>query len=378
MNPAHAFEAAACELRVLGGHAQGASAVLQRGQWVRIGHALSSDLVIRDPAAKGLNLRLRPHEDTAELDLIEGEISLLGHSLTGPATAILPAYVPLVLGASAVAFGAPDHPRWADAKRLLNATQADADPTPANEDEPWPQWRIISPVLSTLGRFQVAAPIAAGALAAVLLAAASWGAALDWLNSAPSPDQAGQALARDGFANLRVEASDHGLLARGLLPRSSDLARLRDDVAHRRWPMTLAVQTNDQLVQGVADVLRANGYDATVKALGPGLLAADVHGGDPTRLEAVRNEALRDNPGLKALAINGQSGEGGGESRSLLPNDPNKRVVAVVGGEMGYVQTADGSRYFNGSTLPTGHKITAIADQDVTVQLNGATTHLKF
>src|SRR5579859_5349405 len=100
IDPAEDFE-----LRVLGGFARGASASLQRQCWVEVGYALSSDLVIRDPGAKGVRLRLRPRDDAAELELLEGEVALLGHALSAPATAILPAYVPLSLGASAIAFG---------------------------------------------------------------------------------------------------------------------------------------------------------------------------------------------------------------------------------------------------------------------------------
>ena len=56
----------------------------------------------------------------------------------------------------------------------------------------------------------------------------------------------------------------------------------------------------------------------------------------------------------------------------------NKRVVSVVGGEDGYVQTRDGSRYFVGAVLPDGHTVTAIEEQSVTVQKDGRITNLTF
>ena len=372
-----------CELRVLQGRARGAVAKLARRRWVEVGHALSSDLVIRDASAKGVRLRLRPRDDTAELDLIEGEVVLLGHPLAAPATAILPAYVPLELGDTAVALGVPDSPRWSEAERLLDAAHADTDTSAAAEAAEGaqaraalPPWRVLSPALLQASRLQVLVPVTIGAAAAVVLAAVGWNLTENLLDRAPSPARASQVLAQDGFPSLEIRTSDEGLVARGLLTRASDLERLRADVARRHWPIALTVQTNDQLRQGVADVLRANGYDATIKAMGPGLFSAQLRGGDPSRQDEVRDEALRDNPGLKQLVLVGQDGQPA--SHSLAPSDAGKRVVTVVGGDMGYVQTADGSRYFAGATLPTGHKILAVADQDVTLELDGKTTHLKF
>jgi type III secretion protein D len=375
---------AACELRVLDGRARGAKASLERRRWTEVGYGLASDLVIRDPAAKDLRLRLRPRDDAAELDLIQGEVELLGHRLTAPASAILPAYVPLILGGSAVAFGDAASIRWSDAERLLVATRVDeavaegepiVEPTEA-ADAPLPAWQVISPALTQASRFKAALPIMGGALAAVALATLGWSGVSAWLNSAPSPERAQAILAKDGFAGLKVEPTDTGLVAKGLLSHGPDLTRLKADVARRGWPLALSVQTNDQLRAGVADVLRTNGYQANIHALGPGLLVAQISGGDPTRLEDARREALRDNPGLKQLVI---QGEGAGQSPpALAPNDPNKRVIAVVGGELGYIQTADGSRYFVGATLPSGHKITQIDDQVVQVEMNGKITHLTF
>lgn len=365
----------ACELRVLSGLVAGAAAVLPLRRWVEVGHALTSDLVIRDPTARGVRLRLRARDGAAELDLVEGEASLLGHALTAPATAILPAYVPLIVGGSAIAFGEPGARRWDEALRLLRADRDEAEPSAEDVGAPAPPVSVAARALAVLDGAKGAWPVAAGAAAAVALAALVWSPLIGWLNSAPSPEQAGAALARDGFPALNVVGGDNGLTARGVLRRASDLARLRGDIARRRWPMALEVQTDDQLRQGVADVLKANGYDAGVSVLAPGILAAEIRGGDMGKVEAVRAEALRDNPGLRQLVIKGLDGAA---PRSLTPADPNKRVVALVGGEMGYVQTADGARYFMGSILPSGHRITAITDHDVSLDLNGKAARIAF
>ena len=112
-----------------------------------------------------------------------------------------------------------------------------------------------------------------------------------------------------------------------------------------------------------------------MRALGPGVLSASVSGGDPARLDLVRRTALRDVAGLRQLVINGDADRDAG---LLVEGDPAKRVVSVVGGDDGYVQTRDGSRYFVGAMLPDGHTVTAIEGQTVVVQKDGRPTNLKF
>ena len=61
-----------------------------------------------------------------------------------------------------------------------------------------------------------------------------------------------------------------------------------------------------------------------------------------------------------------------------LPDDPGKRIASLVPGEPGYLVTADGSRYFVGAVLPSGHRVTAIAQQRVTLERDGQSQTLNF
>ena len=374
--PADEAGAQACELRVLAGRTAGASAPIARGRWIEIGHAFSNDVVLRDPGARGVRLRLRAGEGSAELDLIEGSVEVLGHTATGPSTALLPEYVPLLMGESAVAFGDPASPRWAEAERLLRASRPDSTPAdhPIRDSDAGPPtpWKVISPAAAALPKLAPLLPIVGGALAAVIVALVAWSLVARLLSAAPTPDAATAALRSDGFHGVTAVAGQDGLVIQGVLPHQRDVMRLQADVARRRWPAAVQVRSNDALAQTVADVMRTNGFDADVKAIGPGILAVAVKGGDATQIDILRRRLLHDTPGLKQLVVNG--GGGGG----LLADDPNKKVVSVVGGDEGYVETADGSRYFVGAVLPTGHTITSIDGQTVRVEKDGRTTELQF
>ncbi len=369
---------APCELRVLAGRSAGASVPIARKRWIEVGHAFSNDVVLRDPGARGVRLRLRAGDDSAELDLIEGSVELLGHSMTGPASAILPPYVPLMLGESAIAFGDPDGRRWSDADRLLRAARPDAANDTEAEDTTsdtgvLPPWRVISPAASALPKLAPLVPIFGGAVASVAVLVIGWAAVTHWLSATPSPAKAQAALAAAGFKGVEVGSDANGLVIKGVLAHGADLTRLQADVQARGWPATYTVKTNDALVQNVGDVLRTNGFEADVKAIGVGVLAASVKGGDPARLELLRRRTLKDVPGLRQLVVNG-----GGDGADLLAGDPNKQVTAVVGGDDGYVKTADGSRYFVGAMLPSGHTIVSIDGQTVRAEKDGRTTDLKF
>ena len=63
-------------------------------------------------------------------------------------------------------------------------------------------------------------------------------------------------------------------------------------------------------------------------------------------------------------------------------DDPGKRVAAIVSGNPPevppYLVTADGTRYFEGALLPTGHRIAAIGQHEVLLEKDGARTPLVF
>jgi type III secretion protein D len=59
-----------------------------------------------------------------------------------------------------------------------------------------------------------------------------------------------------------------------------------------------------------------------------------------------------------------------------VSDDPGKRIASLVPGDPGYLVTADGSRYFIGAQLPTGHRITQIDKSRVTLELHGQSSTL--
>lgn len=369
--------------RVLAGPVRGASAPLEHGRPLEIGHAFENDIVLRDAEAQGVRLRLRVKGEAAELDVLEGRVELLGHALEAPASAVLPRYVPLLIGRNGVAIGEEQSPRWAEAERLLRAAQRpdDADPRSDTGEEP----RIASLLTRWHGlaaRSQMVLPAVAIAAvsAAVLLAATT---APDWIRPTTNPAAVQAALAQAGFPTLKVVVGADGALAvKGLVATEKERARVQRVLQAKDFAVSNQVETGERLALAVEDVFRANGLDADARPMKLGAVRVDVRGAAEGEVASVQKLAAREVPGLRHLAVRRL-----GEPPAVAPttpqplvvgSGPGKRVVAVVDGQVDYVATEDGSRYFNGAVLPTGHRIVHVEGQIVHVEKDGAMHQLVF
>lgn len=380
--------APALTLRVLAGKIRGASAALELGRPMEIGHAFENDIVLRDPAAKGVRLRIRPRTDAVALEMVEGEVELLGHPLAAPATAVLPRYVPLVVGESAIAIGEEDNPRWAEAERLVTAAmrtdedEEDASAEPAGAQVPRTA-ALLTRWHGLAARTTWALPaVAVGAIGGAILLTAA--AAPELMRPTAKPEQVQALLAASGYPNVQVaKAGDGQLVVRGLVATEKDRARIQSLVKAREYPVSVQVQTGERLALTVEDVFRANGLEAKARSAQPGFVRVDVRGAGEGEVASVEKLALREVPGLKRLAVNRIGGppaptEAAAPAAPMIASGPGKRVVSVVDGPMDYVATEDGSRYFSGAILPTGHRIVQVEGQTVSVEKDGTVSQLVF
>jgi type III secretion protein D len=366
-------------LKVLAGRARGASARLEDGEPVDLGHGFDADIVLRDPSAKGIRARLTAREDAADLEILEGRAEMLGHLLAAPSKAVLPFYVPLLIGDNAVAIGLEGSPRWAEAERLLTTAPPGAAHDLTDLDHDYGETiarRLFDRGLALVRGTPHLVPglVFGAALACVTYAAAN---APIWNGRHASASQVHALLREEGYGALAVKPGEGDkLVIAGVLNREADKDRLRQIVDAREVPARIEVQTSESLAQNVEDVFMANGLAATARTNGLARVQVQVTG-PAEEVAKVRNVALTDVRGLRALDISRADG-GGDRFGKVFDEGPGKRVVSVVGGEAGYVATADGARYFAGAMLPTGDRIVAVESQAVTVEKGGAQTKLMF
>ncbi|MFN6981217.1 MAG: hypothetical protein ACK4NU_04755 [Brevundimonas sp.] len=374
-------EIEALVLKVLAGRVRGASAPLERGQTVTVGHDLDADIVLRDASAQGVRLKLKARADAADLELLEGSVVLLGHELTAPAQALLPLYLPLMIGDNAVAIGDPDSPRWSEAERILTAARpANDDDDGDDEVQTGQSWQyLLNNTNALVSRSVKFVPVLLIAVITVSALFAISSGVPSWPKMQPRPAKVQGVLQDEGFTDLAVTKTSEGdLRIEGMVASDADRARLQRIMAAHDWQPRLQIQTQEGMARQVEDFYMANGVEASARSAGAGLVRLDVVGSSPEEAGRLQRLAMTEIKGVRRIEISMLPGADEGGRFEDMQEGGGKRVVSVIGGPRGHVTTADGARYFPGAVLPTGHRIVSIEETKVLVERNGSRSELNF
>jgi len=363
----------ALELRVLQGPQSGARAPLTAGMPCLLAAGPDggdgADIVLREPGVAPTRVRVSADAPHAILEVLQGEVQLGGETLQAGSQTLWPMHAPLHIGALVVAFGRACVDHWPSPSGQTDGTPA-ADPATSAPDNP-PLRRRAEVWLAAMG---------AGVL--VVCAAALWiahaAAAAPAVAAAPDAAALSTALRGTEFATLQaVRGADGALTLRGRL--ASDAARQKLDA----WLLALGVPArvdvvvDEAVAREVAEVFRVNGVAVKATVAAPGRIDAEAAERDAERLARAEEVVRRDVRGLEQLAVR--------NTAKPLPlpmppisDDPGKRIASLITSEPAYLVTADGSRYFVGALLPSGHRVARINPGSVTLELHGQQTTLNF
>lgn len=317
------------ELRVLAGRQAGARARLDAQQPLLVcgldaAHAHDTqfaDILLASTA--DFQLRLVPGAPgRVGVQLISGHAVLAERALE-PGTTVhawAPGQ-PLQLGDTEVAYGPADQAHW-PAPVLHDGPEPATPPRPA----------------AAPGR-----PVAEALLTVLGVAMVACGGLLAWQGG--TLREAGQAAAK-------------------VMPPAQAAAR-----------GTAAARTD--LQAGVVDLFRLHGIAAQASWSPEGELVLHTRERDAARVQAAAAAARRDFARLPALRVDNQPPAAVAAAPAPAPDDPAKRLVAVIDNDDSpYFITADGSRYFSGALLPSGHRVVQIAERSVLVERDGQRTRL--
>ena len=362
------------ELRVLNGEQRGASSAVRPGDLLRIGQDWSNDVVLQG-AADGAARLVLTDEGALALNVDGGACALDGAPLPLGEQTPLALYTPFTVGDTRMAVGRIGAPQWAalfddeahgagaaDLEAPAAATTLPATVGAARRKGGW------VPRLLASGAALVA--ISAGALTL------AWAMGPATLTPPEQARHLRQTLVHLGFGALDVESRDGQLLVTGHLQSQAERTRLEQALAGQT-PARVAVWVNEQVTAAVGDVYRLNGISAEVQSSGPGVVQVHTKEGDAAKLQSVQAKARRDVPGLVQLVAANDAPPAPPRPEAVI-TDPGKRVAAIVPGEPAYVVTADGTRYFEGAMLPTGHRILAILSDRVQIERDGTASTLNF
>lgn len=368
-------------VRVLTGRLAGTEKPLPPHGRISIGHEFWHHVVLRDPSTQGIAADLDIAADgTVRLTPLEGEIVMLGSHVAPGETVVLPAFVPFTLGTIALAWGAPESVRWAEASGLVSSVPVAKQPQPAPEplapiDRAYALvdriWLGIGEMLSP--RVAASAALLAGAV--VVVAAAL--PAIDSLEIGPNDrSRALKALHKAGYTSLGVDQGPGGLMVTGLVHGEKDRMRIQSALDTAYVPAIVDVQTGQELARAATDVARINGVTATARAMGTGVVELRTPGLDPETRGQLEQAVRADVPGIKRLVLRDDLPGEDGPVRTV--SDVTKRVASVVAGDPSFILTDDGARYFAGAVMPTGHTLVGIQGSQVLLEKNGHRTQISF
>lgn len=367
----------ALELRVLDGPQRGARAPLAVGaSWVLAaeprGRGADADIVLHEPGAAPARVRVTAQHAQALVEVLSGEVTLGEQVLCAGAQAVWPRHAPLQIGRSVVAFGLACVDEW---------TAPAAAPGAAAE-APVAEAAVAAPAVRA-GTLRRRAEVWLAVTGAGVLLACMGSFWMARVVAAPRPAQAmptslAAALKSSEFAALQaVPQPDGRLLLSGRLSSLAQRTRLDSWLAARRFTPALDVKVDEALARDVTEVFRVNGIAVQARVTGPGRVDADAAEPDANRLARAEEVVRRDVRGLDGLKVR-NSATPTPPPVPPLPDDPGKRIASLVQGDPAYVVTADGARYFVGAMLPSGHRITAVAPQSVTLERDGRPSTLNF
>jgi type III secretion protein D len=374
-------------LRVLNGRLAGAEHRLHSGKFVRIGHSFDHDVVLRGTATPGVSIELHLMDDMTTIRVVAGQVTLLGRPVSAGEEAHLPFYVPVSIGEYSVAVGDSTSDRWTDANNLMTsmapteqaqsgaAASGVAIAAPASAVEramtrfyPLRERVNFKPNWPTLGIF--------AALGLLLLAAI--GPAYSFMDDQfRGPDQAKSTLVAAGFKGLNVTRNEdtNALIVSGTLRTDKDLARLRSFATVNLPPAMVEVETTESHAAAATEILSAQGIDGKVKPVATAALRVEAEFLPKDRQDELIALFKRDLPAVKRVTFTANEALGERDLQYFFSSG-SFGLASFVAGDPSYIVTADGTRWFVGATVPTGHRIIAINDGRIRFEREGRVDEL--
>lgn len=362
------------ELRILSGRLAGKAFPLDGRAKLQIGHNLANDVVLRGAETRDCTVELALDGDAATLGVVSGRIELLGRTLEAGEQVILPPYLPFRLGEYLVAHGARLSARWADAAAGTGQSVTEGE---WQAPGPLDQWRSRARGwLARVDRGMLRGAAAVGCLGLLIAALAQ---PLGQIVQGGAPDANGlrQQLRQAGFTGVSVAQTTDGTLAvTGVVRDQEEMNRLGALVAQRDPDALVDAQTGAALASAATDVLQAQGVAARIAPGAPGTLVATAGYIPADRQDQLRTILRRDMPTVRQLSFRIDDGLSASPLQTFFTR--SGAGLATVVGSPAHIVTADGSHWFPGAVLPTGHRLVSVTPTAVVFEKDGRAEQIRL
>lgn len=373
--PAAAPDAARLRLRVLRGRPAGAEHRLPLGRTLKIGHSFENDIVLRGRATSGTACELQVGADgRLVLQVVSGTLRLLGRDAGAGERMQLAAYLPVSLGDITFAVGREDEARWTEAAEAAADNPAaeqlpDAVPHTGLAEKLSLRLQPANTRLTKLAERPALLAIA-GAVLLTLTGAALFGSSI--LSGTPdTPAELQRDLSAKGFLSVSVQQRPDGRTAiGGMVLDEAQLAHLREWAAANAPNTVVEAETLESMAAAAGDLLLAQNITATVRPAGEGALVITGPFLPRDRERELGELLRRDLPLVRAVSFQ-RTGARGEADLAYFFDLAVQGTPTYVDGDPGFIMTEDGSRWFAGALLPSGHQLVSAGTGQVTVEREG-------
>lgn len=373
-------------LRVIGGRQDGSNYRLARGVRVSLGYGFNHDIILRTAGTKGLSLTLELEEALASVTLVSGYADILGRAIAPGETVKLPLYVPIGFKDLAVAIGDQASDRWAETSSISAAVEASvpavaaaevAAPNRLDPNAVFTQVLTRGQAVSDRLKLEKRWPVIAMAAATLLLSVILFPVLSGWIGEETNGRAAVERrLASVGFGELAVtQKADGGILITGLVKNDAALTKLRG-IAAKFQNAEIDVDTMDSLAASAQGILLAQNIDAEVRPGRDRALVVESEYLPSDRQEELMAMIRRDIPMVTDISFKTNDARGEQDLQYFFSN-PEFGLATYVDGDPAYIKTADGSIWFKGTQVPTGHVITGIGNGSIQFERAGRIEILK-
>ena len=364
----------ALKLRVLNNRLAGAEHRLHVGKNIRVGHSFENDVVLRGKETAGLSLELHVNPDVTMLRMLTGSTEILGRQLVAGEEMPLPSYLPVQLGEFAFAVGADDQLRWREAESIastLEQRQLMDTSLPRAELSERVATRL-DPVRSKLPLMPKTGVLVGIGAVLTLMIATFFGVRSYYEAQANDPAYMKQTMASAGFAGMAVapDPASDAMVISGVLKDDAEVAKLQALVDDRFPGSVLEINTTEALALAATDYLKAQNIDAEAKAVRRGAISVTSEFLPADRQTELSNSLRKELAGLKSVAFTMDPSRGA-NSLQYFFNNTEYGAASFVSGDPSYVATADGTKWFSGAVLPTGHKIVRVEPKALILEREG-------
>ena len=170
--------------------------------------------------------------------------------------------------------------------------------------------------------------------------------------------------------SITATVSNDAIVVSGVVTEPH-FSELQQTLQEFEYAVLNSTQSSTMLLEQVRSVFRTNAYHAELAYRGNGIVEVLNLDASNPQVQEVAARVRTDVPAIAELEFAEVADSGRRADALAYSIDPDKRLTTIIDGDIAYVATEDGGRYFVGGILPGGFVLKRINEDGIQVDDNG-------